>query len=310
MTRNVPTTGIGYTGGRLDRGATLRSDPALLDATRVEPRTRIIPLWRDRCLVSADPPEPVRLRVDRADADLTARDGVFLGLDDAVGVFAVDLSDLTEEHALALTGAGHTMDVRACVSHLDPAEAAVQAYARGILHWHRNQGFCGTCGSATVPRDGGAARRCTSEGCGRLLFPRLEPAVIMLIEAPGSPQRCLLARHHGAAEDSFSLLAGFVEIGESLEDAVRREAAEEAGVTIGPVTYQGSQPWPFPAGLMVAFRARAVSDEVAVDGAELLDARWFSRSELRARVAAGRPLGRVDSIDRILLESWLTDQST
>ena len=156
---------------------------------------------------------------------------------------------------------------------------------------------------------GGHVRTCTGGECGRLLFPRIEPAIIVLIEAPGAPERCLLARHAGAPEGSYSTLAGFVEVGETLEDAVRREMAEEAGVTVTDVTYQGSQAWPFPAGLMVGFRATAASEEVRVDGVELLEARWFTRAELRERVAAGRRLGRVDSIDHRLLGDWLSAES-
>jgi NAD+ diphosphatase len=138
-------------------------------------------------------------------------------------------------------------------------------------------------------------------------FPRIEPAVIMLVESARSPRRCLLARHKGSAPGSYSTLAGFVEIGESLEDAVRREVAEEAGVPIGQVTYVASQAWPFPAGLMVGFRARAEDDFVSVDGEELMEARWFTGAELAERVAAGYPLGREDSIDRHLLCSWLAE---
>lgn len=175
------------------------------------------------------------------------------------------------------------------------------------MHWHRQQRFCGTCGAPAVAGGGGHLRTCTGMECGRLLFPRIEPAVIVLVEAPARSGRCLLARHAGAAEDAYSTLAGFVEIGESLEDAVRREMGEEAGVTVTDVTYQGSQAWPFPAGLMVGFRATATSDEVRVDGEELLEARWFTRAELRGRVASGRPLGRVDSIDHRLLTDWLAE---
>jgi NAD+ diphosphatase len=176
-----------------------------------------------------------------------------------------------------------------------------------LLHWHRQQRYCGTCGAVAVAGGGGHVRTCSGAECGRLLFPRIEPAIIVLVEAPGSPERCLLARHAGAAEDSYSTLAGFVEVGESLEDAVRREMAEEAGITVADVTYQGSQAWPFPAGLMVGFRATATSDEVRVDGVELLEARWFTREDLRERVAAGRRLGRVDSIDHRLLNDWLAE---
>jgi NAD+ diphosphatase len=132
-------------------------------------------------------------------------------------------------------------------------------------------------------------------------------AVIVLIEAPGTPRRCLLARHQGAPEGAYSTLAGFLEIGESLEDAVRREVAEEAGVRLDTVTYQASQAWPFPAGLMVGFRAVAASDAVKVDADELEEARWFTRAELLAHAAAGHRLGREDSIDRHLLRGWLDE---
>ncbi len=130
--------------------------------------------------------------------------------------------------------------------------------------------------------------------------------MIALVEAPdepGQPDRCLLARHHGAAADAWATLAGFVEVGESLEDAVRREVAEEAGVRIGEVRYQASQAWPFPAGLMIGFRARAASTAISVDHAELDEARWFTRAELTALLAV-RP-HRGDSIESYLTGTWL-----
>ena len=136
--------------------------------------------------------------------------------------------------------------------------------------------------------------------CGRLHFPRVEPAVIMLVESQATPRRCLLARHKGSAAGSYSTLAGFVDVSESLEDAVRREVAEETGVLVGTVTYMASQGWPFPAGLMIGFRASAASETVSVDGAEVLEARWFTRAQLTEYAAAGGRLGREDSIDRYL----------
>ncbi|MCF0093302.1 NAD(+) diphosphatase [Micromonospora sp. MH99] len=296
---------LAYGGGWLDRAGAVRTDAARLDALLTDPTTVVLPLWRDRCLV--DGVGPVRLTAERASlVRSAAAETAFLGLDNDVAVFAVDLSGLSEPSAVEMAGATRAVDVRALVGRLDPAGAAVQAYARGLLHWHRQQRYCGTCGAAAVAGGGGHVRTCSGAECGRLLFPRIEPAIIVLVEAPGSPERCLLARHAGAAQDSYSTLAGFVEIGESLEDAVRREMAEEAGITVTDVTYQGSQAWPFPAGLMVGFRATATSDEVCVDGVELLEARWFTRAELRERVAAGRRLGRVDSIDHHLLGRWLT----
>lgn len=296
---------VAYGGGWLDRAAALRGDPGWLAERLSDPASVVLPLWRDRCLVDAER-APVRpAAVDAVELLAGADETVFLGLDAGRAVFAADLSAREGREACELAGAAEAVDVRALVGGLGPAEAAVQAYAKGLLHWHRGQRFCGSCGAVTVAGTGGHTRSCTGAGCGRLLFPRIEPAVIMLVEAPGEPARCLLARHRGAAEDSWSTLAGFVEIGESLEDAVRRELAEEAGVAVREVTYQGSQAWPFPAGLMVGFRATAASTRVRVDGEEVVEARWFSRAELQARVAAGRPLGRIDSIDRHLLGSWL-----
>nr|WP_236646681.1 NAD(+) diphosphatase [Micromonospora acroterricola] len=298
---------LAYGGGWLDRAGALRADPARLDAMLADPTSVVLPLWRDRCLVDGD--GPVRLTADRASLVRSAADAtVFLGLDGDTAVFAVDLSALPEQSAVEMAGAARAVDVRALVGRLDASDAAVQAYARGVLHWHRQQRYCGTCGAAAVSDGGGHVRTCTGGECGRLLFPRIEPAIIVLVVAPdepGVPERCLLARHAGAREDAYSTLAGFVEVGESLEDAVRREMAEEAGITVTGLAYQGSQAWPFPAGLMVGFRATAGSDEVRVDGVELLEARWFTRAELRERVASGRPLGRVDSIDHQLLGDWL-----
>ncbi|MFC0504004.1 NAD(+) diphosphatase [Micromonospora costi] len=295
-----------YGGGWLDRGGALRTDGERLAALRADERTTVLPLWRDRCLVAAED-RPVRLTGDAARRVLAAADEtVFLGLDDhGVAFFAADLTGHPEAEAVALTGAASTLDVRRLAGRLDPPSAAAQAYARGLLYWHRQQRWCGACGAPTTARDGGHVRVCSGPGCGRLLFPRIEPAIIVLLEAPGTPDRCLLARHAGSAEGSYSTLAGFVEVGESLEDAVCREMAEEVGVTVTDLTYQGSQAWPFPAGLMVGFRATAASDEVRVDGVELLEARWFTRDDLRARLAEGRPVGRIDSIDHHLLGSWL-----
>ncbi len=298
---------MAYGGGWLDRAAALRADPEWIAARLTDRESVVLPLWRDHCLVGPDG-SPVRRGVAEATELLAAADEtVFLGLDAGAAVFAVDVSARTEREARELAAAAAAVDVRALAGGLRPAEAAVQAYARGLLHWHRGQRYCGGCGAHTVATGGGHTRTCTGSGCGRLLFPRIEPAIIVLVEAPGEPDRCLLARHRGAPEGSWSTLAGFVEVGESLEDAVRREMAEEAGVTVVGLSYQGSQPWPFPAGLMVGFRATAASEEVQVDGEELVEARWFSRDELRERVAAGRPLGRADSIDHHLLGSWLAD---
>lgn len=295
-----------YSGGELDRSGALRSDASWLAGLAARPDATVLPFWRDSCLVAAG--RPVTLAGPAAARVLAAAgQTAFLGRDGEAGVFAADLTALTEAEAVELAGAEGVRDVRALVGELSGAQAATLGHARGILFWNRHQPFCGTCGAGTESRDGGHLRVCLGPDCGRLLFARIEPAVIVLVEGAGPPDRCLLAHHRGSAEDSWSTLAGFVEVGESLEDAVRREVLEESGVEVGEVTYQASQAWPFPAGLMLGFRARAVREDIRPDGVEVERARWFTRDELVAGEASGRRLGRPDSIDRFLLRSWLEE---
>lgn len=288
-----------YTGGGLDRAGGRRADAEWLDELLNSPDATLIPFWRDQCLVSGDPPVLVTLHAVQADVV------VFLGLDaDGHGVFATDLSAMEAEQAAELAGADRAVDVRMIVGTLSPAEAATAGYGRGLLLWHRNQRFCGACGAATESAWGGHHRVCGNEACGRLHFPKIEPAVIMTVQTERQPKRILLGRHRGSSAGRYSALAGFVEVGESLEDAVRREVAEETGVRVGEVSYVASQAWPFPSGLMIGFRATARTEDITVDGEELLEARWFTRSEL-GQYAAANPLGRPDSIDRLLLRAWL-----
>ena len=301
---------LAYSGGTIDRASNQRTDQAWLDATLAAPGSRVIPMWRDRCIVSGDPAAPVILPGSGARAVLeAAAETVFLGLDDAGGIFAADLSPLEESRAVELAGGEQALDVRALVGTLTPPEAALLGYARGMLYWHRHQQYCGTCGSVTRSGHGGHLRSCQNQGCARLHFPRVEPAVIMLVESAEPPRRCLLARHQGSAPDGFSTLAGFVGVSESLEDAVRREVAEETGVLVGTVTYLGSQGWPFPSGLMIGFRATAVTEAVTADGEEILEARWFTPAQLTALAAARGRLGREDSIGHYLMRSWLAETS-
>jgi NAD+ diphosphatase len=300
---------LAYNGLALDRAAGQRGDPAWVQSVLDRPTARLIPFWREKCLVNGTPGaghQPAILAAPAAAAVLAvATDTVLLGLDDEAGVFAVDLSPLKRADAIRLTGAADVIDVRAMFASVDPEQAAVLGYARGILRWHRDQRYCGACGHRAVSCSGGTQRRCTGADCGRLLFPRIEPAVIALVEAPGPPARCVLARHRGAAPGAFAALAGFVEIGEGLEDAVRREVAEETGILLGEVSYQASQAWPFPAGLMIGFRARAVSEAILVDRAELDEACWFTRPEVSAMLA--RHPARCDSIESYLIGAWLRE---
>lgn len=179
---------------------------------------------------------------------------VLLGFLAGRPVVAADLS--AEAEAIEATRATDAADLRAAVTSLPPARAALLAYARGMLLWAASARFCDYRGAPTTPRAGGTPRRCA--GCGHPWFPRIEPAVIVVVET-GPPPRCLLARHRGAAPGGYATLAGFVEVGESLEDAVRREVMEETGVPVGKVRYYGSQAWPCStAGLLLGASAAGV----------------------------------------------------
>lgn len=290
---------IPYAGLRFDRAGERREDAAWVAARAADPRAVVRPMWQDECLVRYGVP----VTGHGLDTDL-----VLLGLDGDVPQFAADLSDRPRADALAVTGADDTADVRTLFAELPAEEAAAYAFARGLLRWHRFQRFCGRCGSPAESRNAGHLRVCTNPDCGQLLFPRIEPAVITLVESAREPRRCLLARHRAAKLGGYSLLAGFVEVGESLEDAVHRELREEVGIGLTRVAYVGSQPWPFPAGLMAGFRAVTAEESVTVDGSEIAEGRWFTREELQEYAEETGRLGRVDSIDRIMLTEWLAEK--
>ncbi|MFC4945484.1 NAD(+) diphosphatase [Pseudonocardia sp. GCM10023141] len=293
-----------YNGSPLDRAGRHRADPRWLAEVASRPSSRTLLLWRDRALVG--PHGPVTLATGDP-AGLPA-EPVLLGLDGDAGVFAADLSTLAEPAAIALGGARAAVEVRHLFGSVDAATSAQLAHARGLLLWHRNQRFCGACGAPTESRDRGQLRACT--GCGKLHFQRIEPAVIVLVQAPNPPARCLLGRHRGAAPNAWATLAGFVEIGEGLEGAVQREMAEEAGIELGAITYLASQSWPFPSGLMIGFSAVALSEEIDVDGDELQEARWFTAAEVAALQEEHRAAGthRSDSIEQYLVQTWLAAQ--
>ena len=184
--------------------------------------------------------------------------------------------------------------------------APLVLHALGLAEWHWATRFCPRCGGTLASRSAGHELLCT--GCGKPQFPRSDPAVIMLVtagEPGGADERCLLGRHSVWPEGRFSTLAGFCEPGESLEDAVRREVAEETGVVVGEVTYFGNQPWPLPSSLMLGFHGRALTEEITLDDDELEEARWFTREQMRREAGAGTLVlpGGV-SISRSLVEHW------
>jgi NAD+ diphosphatase len=217
---------------------------------------------------------------------------VLLGTSEGVAYFAVDITGSDEPSG--------SLGLREIAPLVSQAEGALLAYSIGILSWHRRHRFCGVCGSASRSTQGGHIRVCTSESCGEQHFPRTDPAVIMLVE---DGERVLLGRQAAWRERVYSTLAGFVEPGESLEEAVRREVFEETGIEIEDVQYHSSQPWPFPSSLMLGFTARAKSRDIRVQTDELEDARWFTREQIQA--GDGVSLPSTISIARRLIEDWL-----
>ncbi len=306
---------IYYTGIALDRAAFLRRDQAWIERRLDDDGTRIVPVWRNRNLIvpgDAGGARPTVFTLSGADARklLAIADHVaLLGLEGDTACFAADVSSRQEAELAALTGGGEFIDLRRTGALLDRHTGALLAYARGLMFWHRHTRFCGDCGHPTEPREGGHARRCSNEKCRRRHFPRTDPAVIMLVtrEGGGAGGACLLARQPQWPAGTYSTLAGFVEVGESLEEAVAREVLEEAGVEVEEVRYRASQPWPFPSALMLGFRARARTFDIRFDDSELEDARWFTRREIAGFGETGRHLPRSDTIARWLIEEWLAE---
>jgi NAD+ diphosphatase len=295
-----------YAGGGLDRAAHLRDRPDWLEAALARPMTRLVPVWQSRNLIAEVTASPTAALIHAAEAAhllAGARAVAMLGYLDEIAHLAVDLSHLAEAEAQAHASAwGEWLDLRRVGPVIDRRHGSLLAYARGLMHWHSRHGFCGVCGSPTAIASAGHVRKCTNSGCGASHFPRTDPAVIMLVH---DGDKALLGRQKVWAKGMYSTLAGFVEPGESLEETVRREVFEETGIAVGDVVYHSSQPWPFPASLMIGFHAVALSRRIdRVDG-ELEDAAWFSRAELRSFADRGKNLPRQDSIARRLVEDWL-----
>jgi len=275
---------IPFAGNAIDRLDRQRHDPQWLTARLADPASRFLPFHDLKALiVLGDAPAPGWVTRDAVAAALDGGGEVaLLGELDGRCRFAVDLAGRVDPVPLATAAGGKFIDVRSIAPDLPADASGLLAQARSLLDWHARHRYCARCGGPTESRDGGNRRACTTAACGASHFPRNEPVVIMLI-ARGD--HCLFGRQHRFAPDFWSCLAGFVETGETLEAAVRREAYEEAGVTVGAVRYLGSQPWPFPSSLMLGCHAEALDETLDIDRRELADARWFERTEVASMLA-------------------------
>jgi NAD+ diphosphatase len=303
-----PKPQLGYTASPIERAAERRADEAALAALADDLRAGCYAIGGELVIMKKngagfDPlfaPAEARLLG-------TACESVFLGLLDGAGRFGFGLEPATVESLKARNDL-HIIDLRSIAvqglvapEHLPPI-----AEAKALLHWHARHRFCANCGAPTRMVEGGWRRDCRS--CNGQHFPRTDPVVIMLAS---DGERCLLGRSGRFAATMWSCLAGFVEPGESIEDAVRRETREEAGIVCGRVSYFMSQPWPFPTSLMIGCHAEALSSDLTVDRTELEDARWFSREEVAVMLMRRHPQGLTTpppvAIAHHIIRAWIED---
>ena len=301
---------LGYTGSTLDRAVELRQDKAALAALEAGPDARVILIGGELvALRKGAPHHDPTFAFAQADEREPTRERVFLGRHGGSPLFAAAIdADVTE--ALKRHDDLLVTDLRSIATGGLVAAEYLPPLAQGkaVIGWHARHRFCAKCGAATAPAQAGWRRDCPA--CGIEHFPRTDPVVIMLAIAG---ERCLLGRQPRFAKGQWSCLAGFIEPGETIEEAVRRETFEEAGIKCGRVVYFASQPWPFPMSLMIGCHAQALTTELAVDRAELEDARWFERDEVAAMMLRRHPDGLIVThpvaIAHHIIRAWLEGES-
>jgi NAD+ diphosphatase len=297
-----PINPLTYTVNPLDRAGILRTNAAAVQAMLTGGAARIVPIWQQRHLINADGTAGIFSYDDVAPHLGDGAEIVFLGRDGETPWFAVGFPPRDTPPL-----AGDYRALNEVVLVMPGDQASILAYARAVVIWNANHRHCGRCGAATLGSEAGHCRVCTNAACAHRTFPRTDPVVIALITAG---DRCLLGRQASWAPGMYSAIAGFVEPGETLEAAVRREAEEETNIKVGDVRYIASQPWPFPASLMFGFHARALTTAIRRKDNELEDCRWFTRAEIlafteRSSPESGFKLPNRYAIARLLLDRWL-----
>ena len=292
----------------LDRAANLRGDNEWLADRLRAPESRVLPVWRNQNLfTTGDQVSMLELDIAHIGTLSTEQnEPVLLGQVGETTYFSIDVSHIENPADHEVLGQqGQFADLRQVGPIMSRDVGNLLAFARGIDYWHQRHRFCGVCGAPTRSESAGHQRRCTDASCNAVHFPRTDTACIVLVY---NDDNIILARAERFPPRMQSVLAGFLEPGESLENCVAREIFEEVGVKVADVTYQHSQPWPFPASLMVGFRARAENTDLHPDPTELVAAGWYSRDALKAITPeSDLQLPRGDSIARRLIEDWLAE---
>jgi len=299
-----------FSGNPLDRGDVERRDEDWLKQAARDPRSRFLPLWQLNILLQNIPLTKLGW-LKPTDIEKLAFDDppVFLGLMNGIPHFAVDVSALTEPlQELGLEETWSFVEARSAASQLTPEDVGILAQGKAQVDWHRRHRFCGLCGGATQPARGGQVRKCIQ--CNSEHFPRTDPVAIMVVT---DGERALLGQSRGrlARSGRYSALAGFIDQAECIEEAVRREVKEEAGITVGEVRYHSSQPWPFPYSLMIGCHGKAVTTDIAKDDEEMTDVRWFTREEVLSSLAGRNPNLRLPdpvAIAHHLITAWAEEK--
>jgi NAD+ diphosphatase len=315
----IVNTPLQYCHYPLERWVAKRRNSEWLERQFNSERSRFLPLWNDKNLVSTPSLTEVN-RVDLSLAELAVfaeevGQTLYLGESQGFHYFAVEIDSLDYPTIPTQFEYATFKDLRQVGLLMAEREASLCAYARGLLYWHRHHRYCGLCGHDTVARESGHVRTCLNSSCQKEHFPRIDPAVIMMVKAIRSSDQqpiCLLGRNQKSTLPMYSTLAGYVEHGENLEQTVRREVHEEVGISLDSVHYFDSQPWPFPGSFMIGFIAETTEQKIIIDTDELSDARWFTRDEVAAFGEYDDPdaeyiFPRRDSIARHLIQAWYDD---
>lgn len=299
-----------FSGNPFDRAEAERRDPNWIEQAMRRPGTRILPIWKLNVLISRNS-APALGWVGPELLDRVPKEGpspVLLGLRDGVAHFAVDVSAIEDPASLGLPSGFKFEEARGAASDVSAQETGIIAQAKAQVDWHVRHRYCSVCGTQTVAERGGLQRHCLN--CNALHFPRTDPVVIMLVH---KGDRCILGQTRArAAAGFYSCLAGFMDQGESIEEAVRREVREESGLELADIRYHSSQPWPFPSSLMIGCHAEAATETVSFDSEEMTDVRWYSREEALLALNGNHPSLKVPgpiAIAHHLIKAWATGQA-